>query len=471
MNHYYYIIIVTIYVAVLFLISYLARTKAKSHEDYIISGRKVSSFNAALSAGASDMSGWLLLGLPGAVYLLGINQLWMAIGLTIGAWLNWLIIAPRLRKYSEKCKTATVPDFFAEYVGRNFSIIRIVAGLMILIFFTVYVSSGFVAGAKVFSNYFNIPYHYALYLTAAIIVGYVSIGGLLAINWTDVINGILIIVVMSILPVAIFITLKLQGIPILDTITSSNSNAFNIIYNTSWLQIISLLAWGLGYFGQPHIVNQFMAIKSAEATVKARRIGITWMALGLGFAIIIGLLGTAFFASNPLSDPEAVMIALSTQLTPIFTGFVLVALLAVIMSTASVQLLIISTVFTNDFRVIKKRIITNKLLIVIVATFSVIIAYNPNSKVLSMVSYAWAGFGACFGPLMLISLLCKSKVNSYGALSGIIIGGLVVILWNYLRTLDIAIVFQLYEILPGFIFSALTIFIVSYFTKNIKIAS
>ncbi|MGV3278424.1 sodium/proline symporter [Rickettsiales bacterium LUAb2] len=467
-NYYYYIIIIALYVISLYIISYFAQKRNKTHDDYIISGRRNGSLNAAISAGASDMSGWLLLGLPGAVYTFGINQAWIAIGLTVGAYFNWRIVAPRLRNMSEKCNTATLPDFFSVCVGNNTSAIRILSGIMILIFFTVYVASCFAAGAKVFNGYFHISYDSALVITFLIISIYTAIGGLLAINWTDLLNGTIILVVMLGLPILVYVLMKSNHVHVLDNALAFNSHSTSLFYNTSLLQIISLLGWGLGYFGQPHILNQFMAMRDHTLAKRARIIGISWMALGLGFAIIVGFLGSAYFLHTPLSDPETVMIKLSAEFTPIFTALVLVAILAAVMSTAAAQLLIISTVFTNDLKIIKKSITMNKILVLVIGLVSLYIASNPNSKVLGMVSYAWAGFGACFGPLMLASLLTKNLITKQGAFTGILVGGITVILWKYLQGLNIATFFSLYEIIPGFIFSGLAIYIVSFITRKSK---
>jgi sodium/proline symporter len=463
------IIILSLYLIILLLIAFYASTKSKSHEGFLLGDRSLNSFTSAISAGASDMSGWLLLGLPGSIYAFGINQTWIVIGLIIGAYCNWTYVAEKLRRISHDLKVITIPDFISKITNTNNSSIRIISSIMILIFFTIYVASGFVSGAKVFGQYFDISYNYGLLLTFLAVVVTTFIGGFLAITWSELLQGLIMVAVIIILPVIAYFHVPSDSSSIVLSILKKDSHMLDMFYNTNLIGILSLLAWGLGYFGQPHILSKFMAMKNSTTSRNARYIAMIWMILGLGFAVLIGLFGAIFFVDIPLKDPELVMLELSNILLhPWFIGIIIIAILSAIFSTANAQLLVISSVFTNDLKIIKKSVTMNRIVILIVGIFAIILSLDPNARVLSMVGYAWAGFGACFGPIIILSLNYKKKISSNAALSGIIIGGLSVILWNicrkYFPNTDI---FTLYELLPAFIasFSSI-IFVNSFFTKG-----
>ncbi len=458
-----------IYLLAILLLSWGGFKATNNLSDYILGGRRLNSFVTALSAGASDMSGWLLMGLPGLVFLTGISGLWVAVGLIIGAWLNWHFVAARLRLYTEKSGNAqTLPDFLSNRFEDKSHLLRIVATLAILIFFTLYCSSGIVAGARLFESMFGLSYTTALWVGALITIFYVFIGGFLAISWIDTIQASLIITALIVTPLAIIhanggIAPSIHAIQLLHP---TNTDFFS---HLNGVGVISLLAWGLGYFGQPHILVRFMAAKSIKAIPSARRISMTWMILCLGGAVAVGFFGSAYFALHAShamavnANPESVFMEVVKQLfNPWIAGFLLAAILAVIMSALSCQLLVCSSALTEDIykTFIRKNasqfelVWCGRLAVLLVASIAIAIASNPENQILKMVSYAWAGFGAAFGPVVLLSLIWP-RMTRGGALAGIITGTITVILWKHFAW------FQLYEILPGFIVAFLSIIIVS----------
>lgn len=461
-----------IYLIAMMAIGYFGYRSTSNLSDYILGGRSLGSLVTALSAGASDMSGWLLMGLPGAVFLHGVSEAWIAIGLIAGAWLNWKFVAGRLRIYTEKCSNAlTLPEYLSSRFEDNSNIIRIITALVILIFFTIYCASGVVASARLFENMFGFSYHSALWIGALATISYVFIGGFLAVSWTDTVQAALMIVALLIVPV--FVIFNNGGLQAsIDHINSLNVNYLSFSQNLDSIAIISLLAWGLGYFGQPHILVRFMAAESAKTIPNARRIGMSWMILCLGGAVAIGFFGISFYASHPelasgvSANPETVFMELVKQLfTPWIAGIFLASILAAVMSTLSCQLLVCSSALTEDFyktflrknATQKELVWFGRAMVFAVSIIAIWLASNPENKVLGMVSYAWAGFGAAFGPVILISLLW-SRMNKAGTIAGIIVGAATVLIWKQYGWLN------LYEIVPGFIFNSITIVIVSLLT-------
>jgi sodium/proline symporter len=463
------IITFMLYLVAVFLLGWGGFKATHNLSDYILGGRRLNSFVTALSAGASDMSGWLLMGLPGVIYLTGIAGIWIAIGLVIGAWLNWQFVAARLRLYTEKSGNAqTIPDFLANRFEDKTHLLRIVATLAILIFFTLYCSSGIVAGARLFENLFGLPYLTALWIGAFVTIIYVFVGGFLAISWIDTIQASLIITALIVTPLAI---IHANGgvAPSMAAIQTLHPTNLDLFSHHSAISIISLLAWGLGYFGQPHILVRFMAAKSVQAITPARRIGMTWMILCLSGAVAVGFFGSAYFAMHAdqallvNANPERVFMEVVKHLfNPWIAGFLLAAILAVIMSSLSCQLLVCSSALTEDIykTFIRKNaseqelVWCGRLMVLLVALIAIALAFNPDNYVLKMVSYAWAGFGAAFGPVIILSLVW-SRMTRAGALAGIVTGTATVLIWKQFAW------FQLYEIVPGFIFAFLAIIIVS----------
>ena len=453
-----------IYLSVLIFLGILAYRRTYNLADYVLGGRKLGSLVTALSAGASDMSGWLLLGLPGAVYASGLNQIWIAIGLTIGAYLNWRFVAYQLRIQTEQANNAlTLPDFLHHRFQDKSNSLRLLSAIVILLFFTFYTASGLVSGAKLFESSFDLEYTTALWVGTTIIMAYTAFGGFLAVSWTDVLQGLLMCLALIVVPL---VTIYQVGgwSTMTVTIEQINPNFLNIFANTTLLGIISLLAWGLGYFGQPHILARFMAIESVQAIPKARFIGMSWMVISLCGAMLAGFAGIAYFASTPLADSEKVFLTLTQVLfNPWVAGILLAAILAAIMSTIDSQLLVSSTAVTEDFYKAFLRKEASDVELIWVGRFSVMgvalialsIAYNPNSSILELVSYAWAGFGSAFGPVILFSLFWQ-KMTRNGALAGLIVGAMTVVVWKELTVRGV-IPFDLYEIVPAFVLSSVAI--------------
>lgn len=465
-----YPIIITFvgYLILTMLIGVIAYRATRSLSDYILGGRRLGPAVAALSVGASDMSGWLLLGLPGAVYLSGISQAWIGIGLVIGAWLNWLFVAKRLRVYTEQANDSlTIPDFLENRLADHSGLIRVVSAITILVFFIFYTASGLVGGAILFEKVFGLPYVTALLLGGGVIMAYTFMGGFLAVSWTDFFQGILMLLALIILPWAVMN--ELGGIDqTLSTLKEMDSTKLDFFHDFSLLGGLSLLAWGLGYFGQPHILARFMAIDSPTSVPLSRRIAMSWMILSLIGAVGVGLAGAVYFAGVPLENAETVFLALSqTVFNPWVAGFLIAAILSAIMSTIDSQLLVCSSAITEDFykRWLRPHAQDNELVwvgrfaVVAVALFAMFIALDPKSSVLDLVSYAWAGFGAAFGPVIILSLYW-SRLTRNGALAGIVLGALTVIGWKQLTGGPLGI-FDLYEIVPGFVIATLACIFIS----------
>ena len=449
-----------IYLLAMLFIGWLGYRATTDLSDYILGGRSLGSFVTALSAGASDMSGWLLMGLPGAVYLSGLSEAWIAIGLTIGAYLNWRLVAARLRLYTERTNNAlTLPDYLASRFEDGANVLRLVTTAVILVFFTIYCASGVVAGARLFESMFGLPYQTALWVGALCTIAYVFIGGFLAVSWTDTIQASLMITALILAPVVGYFAVVGGLQPHESFAAMIAPDKLDLFKNASCVGIVSLMAWGLGYFGQPHILVRFMAAESVAAIPAARRIGMTWMVLCLGGAIAVGFIGIPYFMAHPegatavTANAETVFIEIAKQLfNPWIAGLLLAAILAAVMSTLSCQLLICSSALTEDlYRTFLRKdasqrelVLVSRLMVLVVAVVAIVIASNPESKVLGMVAYAWGGFGAAFGPVIILSLFW-SRLTRNGALAGILTGALTVVVWKQYGWLG------LYEIVPGFL--------------------
>ncbi|WP_121660847.1 sodium/proline symporter PutP [Metabacillus litoralis] len=469
---------IVVYMVGMLLIGYYAYKRTTNLSDYMLGGRSLGPAVTALSAGASDMSGWLLMGLPGAMYVQGLSASWIVIGLTLGAYANWLYVAPRLRMYTEAANDSmTIPSFLENRFEDASKMLRLISGLVIIIFFTFYVSSGMVSGGVLFETTFNLDYTVGLWIIAGVVVSYTLFGGFLAVSWTDFVQGLIMFIALILVPLVTIIELGGIG-PSFSEIKSIDESLFNIFKGTSFLGIVSLFAWGLGYFGQPHVIVRFMAISSVKEIKKARRIGMGWMIFSVVGAMFTGFVGLSYYSKNDLNlaDPETVFIGLSDILFhPIITGFLLAALLAAVMSTISSQLLVTSSSLTEDlYKTFFRRSATDKELMVIgrlsvliVSIISVAIAYNKSGTILSLVGYAWAGFGSAFGPVILLSLYWE-RMNKWGALAGMVAGACTVIIWTSIPGLSATI----YEMIPGFFVSLLACYFVSIVSpapsKNIR---
>lgn len=471
-----------VYFAAMIFIGLRAYRKTSGHEDYMLAGRGLPPWVAALSAGASDMSGWLIMGLPGAIYLAGLIEAWIAIGLTIGSYLNWLIVAPRLRAYTEVSRNSiTIPSFFENRTRDKSHLLRIVSSIIILVFFTLYVSSGMVAGGKFFVSAFNGDYLVGMLLVTAVTLIYTLFGGFLGASLTDVVQGLMMVVALLLVPT---IAVLAVGGPVeaLSLVRELNPSHFNLFGGTGLttvtvIGVLSGLAWGLGYFGQPHIIVRFMALRAPSEAKSARRISVTWQIVSLAGAVFAGLIGIAYVSQNniDLADPETVVLMMSQLLLhPLIAGLVLAAVLAAIMSTFSSQLIVCSSALVEDlYKVVRKAPPSEKFLVLLgrlcvlgVAIVAVLLALDSESSVLKLVSFAWAGFGAAFGPIVILSLYWR-KLTNWGALAAMIVGTATVFLWSAAE----GGLFDLYELLPGFVFAMLTAVVVSLATyrKNEEI--
>ena len=457
---------------------YAFKTTKEDSSGYLLGGRQLSPWVMALSAGASDMSGWLVMGLPGAMYLSGLSNLWIAFGLIVGAYLNYLIVAPRLRMYTELASDSiTLPAFFENRFEDKTRLLRIISSIVIIIFFTVYTSSGIVGGGKLFESSFGLSYELGLYVTAGVVVAYTLFGGFLAVSMTDFVQGCIMFIALVLVPSVIFIEFDgYSGIK--EVITQVDPSRLDWLAGTTTLGIISSLAWGLGYFGQPHIIVRFMAIRSVKEVKIARRIGMSWMLVSLIGAMATGFFGIAYMAKHnmPLQDAETIFIVLSQVLFhPLIAGFLLAAILAAIMSTVSSQLLVTSSSLTEDFYKAflkkdaseKELVMIGRICVAVVALVAIGMASNRDSSILSIVANAWAGFGAAFGPLVILALYWKRMTFS-GALAGIIVGAVTVLFWIYAPiTIDEKSLGSfVYEIVPGVVLSTMAIIGVSLFSDE-----
>ena len=477
-----------VYLVIVLLIGLAAYYSTKNFDDYILGGRSLGPFVTAMSAGASDMSGWLLMGLPGAVFLSGMSEAWIAIGLTVGAYLNWLLVAGRLRVHTEHNNNAlTLPDYFFHRFGAQGRAMKVISAAIILFFFTIYCAAGVVAGARLFESLFDITYAQAMWLGAGATIAYTFIGGFLAVSWTDTVQATLMIFALILTPIMVLVAVGgFDDVALsIGKVAAEKGKDYGeysgIFAGTTFLGIVSTAAWGLGYFGQPHILARFMAADSVASLKPARRIGMTWMVLCLGGAIAVGYFGIAYFGAKPEKigtlggKEERIFIGLASLLfNPWIAGVILSAILAAVMSTLSCQLLVCSSAIAEDFykgflrpNASQAELVwIGRLMVLAVAMIAMVLAEDPNSKVLGLTAYAWAGFGAAFGPVVILSLIWK-RMTATGALSGMITGAVVVVAWAeamnpWLKNHGYP---TMYEIVPGFVACALAIVVVSLFSK------
>ncbi|XPV75036.1 MAG: sodium/proline symporter PutP [Desulfovibrio sp.] len=456
-----------VYLIFLLAVGWYFYKRTASLEGYILGGRGLGSWVTALSAQASDMSGWLLMGLPGAVYLGGMNEAWIAIGLFIGTALNWIFVSARLRVYTQKTDTLTLSSFFENRFRDPTSLLRVGSSLIILIFFTIYSSSGLVAAGKLFESMFQIDYMTAVIAGSIVIVAYTFLGGFMAVCWTDFFQGGLMFFAIILVPCLGYSAVG--GTSSIEAEMAARNIATSLFQNgagqsLSILAILSTMAWGLGYFGQPHILTRFMGISSAKELPKATAIALVWVVISLCGAVIIGLISIPMFSGLHGGEQEKVFIYMIAKLfNPWVGGVLLAAILSAIMSTIDSQLLVSSSALTEDFykKILrrdaseKELMLVGRLCVLVISIIAMSMALNPNNTVLGLVSYAWGGFGAAFGPVVLFSLFSR-KTTWLSALSGMIVGTLVLVFWK-----DAGLGAQMYEIVPGFIANGLTIFCIN----------
>ncbi len=481
---------ILIYLAAMLGVGFYCSKQNNSVDDFYLGGRKLGPFVTAMSAEASDMSSWLLMGLPGVAYLSGVaSAAWTAIGLAIGTYVNWLIVARRIRVYSKAYEAFTVPDFFAKRFGDKKGILTGIAALMIIIFFIPYTASGFAACGKLFSSLFGVNYMAAMIISAAVIVGYCALGGFLAASTTDLIQSIvmtiaLVVVVVFGINVAGGLDVVIDNarqLPGYLDFFHSYSVETQSAEKYSLLSIASTMAWGLGYFGMPHILLRFMAIEDENKLKISRRVATIWVVISLTIGVFIGIVGYSMSKAGAIdvltgSNSETIIVRaahlLSTYgvIPAIIGGLILAGMLAATMSTADSQLLAASSAVSQNIvkdcfhiKITEKMsIVVARITVVAIAVIGVCMASNPDSSVFDIVSFAWAGFGATFGPVVLVSLFWKGA-NRYGVLAGMVSGGVMIFLWKYVIA-KLGGIFAIYELLPAFIVAVAVIVVVSLVT-------
>ncbi|MBO6114799.1 MAG: sodium/proline symporter PutP [Lachnospiraceae bacterium] len=488
-----------LYMGGMLLIGISTAKKNKNADDYFLGGRNLGGWVAALSAQASDMSGWLLMGLPGCIYAFGTNQAWIAVGLFIGTVLNWLFVAGRLRRYTIRAGNAlTIPEYLSNRFGDKKKILMAISAIVILIFFLVYTASAFAAGGKLFSSIAKIDYHTALFVGAAVILAYTFLGGFLAVCKTDFIQGMMMLIGILAVPIVAVILMGTGNIipNLIDSGVEDASDFLNVFVENgktiSAMSVASQLAWGLGYCGMPHILVRFMAIKDEKELSKSKKVAIVWVLLSLVVACIIGVIGRAYLFPTVLSTDgsqyENVYIEMIMKMftedikIPFIGGLLLCGILAAIMSTADSQLLVSSSSISQDlfkgvfFKNLKEKtvLLIARISVFVIAIIAFFIAWNPDSSIMGLVSDAWAGLGSAFGPTILMSLYWK-RINLPGAAAGMISGAATVILWDYIKLIDmdgakvtLATYTGAYSLLIGFFVSLFFIIAISLITPKVS---
>ena len=479
---------IVVYLVGMLVIGWMCAKKNSSVDDFYLGGRKLGPLVTAMSAEASDMSSWLLMGLPGLAYVFGLAEAsWTAIGLAIGTYLNWLIVARRLRRYSHQLDAITVPQFFSKRWGDERSILAAISAVVIIVFFIPYLASGFSACGKLFASLFGIDYVTAMVVSAAVVVIYTVMGGFLAASTTDLVQSI--VMTVALIVILGFGTAQAGGVgAVMDnaqsmagylSLTSTFDPATGGSTPYSTLTIFSLLAWGLGYFGMPHILLRFMAIEDERKLKLSRRIATSWVVISMGVAIIIGVVGNAMTSAGALgelADSETIIVQIASLLSQfgilpaLLAGVVLAGILAATMSTADSQLLAASSSVSQNLGCEflrlnlsgKRGVIVARTTMVVISIIAAFLARDPESSVFRVVSFAWAGFGAAFGPAMLMALFWK-RSNKWGALAGMVVGGAMVFIWKFLIA-PMGGVWAIYELLPAFICATVAIVVVSLIT-------
>lgn len=461
-----------LYLMLMLAIGIVAYRRTSDLSDYVLGGRNLGPIPSALSAGASDMSGWLLMGLPGYAMAAGFGSFWLAAGLLIGTWLNWLLVAQRLRVYSQRADDAlTLPAFFEKRFEDHSHSLRVISAIFVLVFFLFYTSSGLVAGGKLFETVFGFDYTIAVIIGAIAVISYTLFGGFLAVSWTDVVQGLLMVGALILVPLfamgeigglsGTFAAMEAKNPELLNMFTDADGKDITLIGT------LSLLGWGLGYFGQPHILARFKGIKSKDHVPAARRIAVLWSAVSMAGACLIGMAAIGYLPEG-LGDTETVfMVLVDALFHPVIAGILLAAILAAVMSTADSQLLVSSSALAEDFykalfnqNASQEQLIrVGRIAVVVIALIATALAMDKDSKVLTLVSYAWAGFGAAFGPALILSLYWK-RMTKMGALAGILTGGITVVVWKQLS----GGWFDVYEIIPGVLFAFIAIVVASLLT-------
>ncbi|MCI6884542.1 sodium/proline symporter [bacterium] len=480
------------YLLVMLAVGFLFSKTNSDSTDFYLGGRKMGPLVTAMSAEASDMSSWLLMGLPGVAYLTGVcDAAWTAIGLALGTWFNWYFVARRLRRYSSSLGTITVPQFFSRRFHEDKNLLNAIAALVIVVFFVPYTASGFAACGKLFNSLFGVDYLWAMVVSALIIVGYTIMGGFKAVCTTDLIQS-------CVMTLALFVVVgygvgaaggldavaaNAAALPGYLSMAATHDAAASAAVSYGPITILSTLAWGLGYFGMPHILLRFMAIEDEKKLVLSRRIASVWVVIAMSVAILIGVVGRAMTGAGALefldgSSSETIIVRIAgliSQLGPvaaIVAGVILAGILAATMSTADSQLLAAASAFSENILqdvfgvrlTAKQTMLVARLTVVVIAVIAVFLAMDPNSSVFTIVSFAWAGFGATFGPTVLSALFWK-RSNRQGILAGLVAGGIMVFVWKF-RVRPLGGMWNIYELLPAFLVATLAIVVVSLLTEK-----
>lgn len=491
-NRLYIILTIGLYLIGMLLIGVYYSKKTSNSSDFYLGGRTLGPLVTAMSAEASDMSSWLLMGLPGLAYLTGVaNAAWTGLGLAIGTYVNWLIVAKRIRTYSHHLDAITIPDFFSKRYHDDKNIINFVSAVIIIIFFIPYTAAGFAACGKLFASLFGVDYFVAMIVSAAVIVGYTALGGFLAASTTDLVQSI--IMTMALIVIMTFGISQAGGLDAVIENANSLSGYFSLVKthvpetggmeNYNLFSTVSTLAWGLGYFGMPHILLRFMAIQDKQKLSLSRRIATIWVLISLTVAIFIGIVGNAMTSNGVIdileeSKSETIIIVIATLLSShgilpaLIAGLILAGILAATMSTADSQLLAASSSVSQnifqDFLKIKlderKSMLVSRLTVVFISIIGVIIAYNPNSSIFEIVSFAWAGFGATFAPVVFCALFWR-RSNKIGVLAGMFVGAITIFIWKY-AIRPMGGLWDVYELLPAFVLALITIICVSLMTSS-----
>ena len=468
----YFVVAFLIYFAILLVIGLLAHRKQTSSADFIMGNRSLNFWLVALSAHASDMSAWLFMGLPAAVFTLGLSQSWIAIGLIVGMFLNWKLVAPRLRSMTEKYDCYTLSSFFEKHFKDFSGTIRVISSVMFILFLTHYLSAGMIGIGNVLESLFNINYYWGLTIALLVVVTYTFIGGYVAVAWTDLFQGVFLFVMILIVPVLAL--MKINGLGAIQEVASVKEIDLSFVSDGEPLTLAVLLSlavgWGIGYFGMPHVITKFMGIKKTSELNKSMWLGMTWQIVVLSAAILIGLIGIAFF-SEGLNDPQMVFVNMVKDLFhPFLAGFILCGILAASLSTMDSQILVCASVLSEDLYPkfarnevnSDSKLKVSRLGVVLISLIALMLSLNRSATIMDTVGYSWAGLGSSFGPVVLSALYSK-RANKYGAIAGILTGGGVVMIWPHLNPLLTSYTIQ--PMIPGFFLSLTVIHAVSYLTN------
>jgi SSS family solute:Na+ symporter len=468
-----------LYFVVLLMIGLFAHKKSTTAADFIMGNRSLNYWLTALSAHASDMSAWLFMAFPMAIFVYGLPQLWMGVGLVVGMFLSWHFVAPKLRTATEQYDSYTLSTFFEKRFQDRSGSIRLISAFMLVVFMTHYLGAGLIATGDLFQNLFGIDYAIGITIATLVVIAYTFVGGFITVAWTDCFQALFLLLMISIVPIVAFS--KVGSFEAIQEAAARQEIGLAMLPEFSLDTILTSLSlavgWGIGYFGMPHVITKFMGIKSAATMYKAKYLGISWQILSLTAACFVGLIGIAFFPDG-LARPEFVFVEMVKQLfTPFLAGIILCGVFAANLSTMDSQILVSASVLTEDFykHVLSRREATSKQLlkatrvsVIIVALVALFIAYRKSASILETVSYSWSGLGSVFGPVVLTALYSKSA-NKYGVLVGMVVGGLASGAWPYVSSLFTE--YAVMPMIPGFFLNLLTIFVVSALTKKRMMAT